>query len=70
MRIFYLSTTFYKTLIKEHNNPDSISYQSASVYTSKHIGKDNTIFDKFDIILIPIVIASGIETILININLA
>ncbi|CAD8093775.1 unnamed protein product [Paramecium primaurelia] len=70
LRVFYLSTTFYKTLIKEYNNPDSISYQSASVYTSKHIGKDNTIFDKFDIILIPIVIASGLETILININLA
>ena len=35
-------------------NPSRIDYDAASFYTQRYMGKGNTIFDKFDQILMPV----------------
>jgi hypothetical protein len=36
-----------------------INYEAASVYTKMYTGKGNTIFDKFDILLMPVAHSSS-----------
>lgn len=68
IRTLFLTTTFFKALQGENKDPDKIDYAGASFYTKNYMGKGKTIFDLFDLILIPVIVSPR-ETTLVCVNL-
>ncbi|EAR94897.2 hypothetical protein TTHERM_01028800 (macronuclear) [Tetrahymena thermophila SB210] len=70
MRILYLSSSFYKYFTKE--NPlqqDNLDFKCMRHYMKPYTGQNNTIFDKFDKIFIPILLSlNEIHLVMINLN--
>ncbi|KAL4505146.1 hypothetical protein ABPG72_016213 [Tetrahymena utriculariae] len=70
MKILYLSSSFYKYFTKE--NPlqqDNLDFKCVRHYMKPYTGQNNTIFDKFDKIFIPILLSlNEIHLVIINLN--
>lgn len=58
MRLLYLSTNFYKYYSKGNAlQMDDLDFKSVRHYMKPYTGENNSIFDRFDKVFVPIILS-------------